>query len=379
MKDLKKPDLNDLVNLEEQEAQSDREFINFMISQAVISPKPLPDLSDEQMASLAEEVARFSGFLPDGFTTEGLPPQEVFHLLRDNVRSYLESLQVKWDYGSLVPPIVQLAQTVQENWLTSGLRQSTLNLVDNMNSTFAESLSKLLAPLTEMQRQIADACREFARLVPNWVVEYAQDDAFVKSGWWAIPTLPTSLRATALECYRETGERGLSKTLLRYYRTNGCAELKATIESWMDQPGFLLRQKIVRQALGAHVRGQYFLTVPVLFAQVESLCLEAIAWIPKLKNKNRLRKEHVERLCEVLYAASNVSPRGFMEQTAATFDGGELRRREATIGVFRDEVLHGQCLDYGTQLNSLKLFLMLDTLHYLLGRFLEENDGADAK
>lgn len=117
---------------------------------------------------------------------------------------------------------------------------------------------------------------------------------------------------------------------------------------------FPTRAKAIIAAFDAHRRGEYYLSIPVFFAQTEGICKEIIG-IPFFSVKKgkpittswasaREQDDYVNLLLKPL------------------IEVGESRRIQEMgkpSGANRHDVLHGDSLDYGTKVNSYKAFSLL--------------------
>jgi hypothetical protein len=120
---------------------------------------------------------------------------------------------------------------------------------------------------------------------------------------------------------------------------------------------FPARAHILRAAALAHHEGKYELSVPILLIQVEGMCVEVLgrklfstkAGVPQTKSATEALVD--DALSEVIFLPLR--------------EANGLTASEATRGNWPDspnrhEILHGQSVDYATELNSLKALSLLD-------------------
>jgi hypothetical protein len=118
---------------------------------------------------------------------------------------------------------------------------------------------------------------------------------------------------------------------------------------------FPSRTKAIVAAFDAHRKGEYFLSIPVFFAQTEGICKEIIGsrffTVKKgMPTTTSWASAHQERDD---YVSLLLSP---------LIEVGEARRIQEMgkpSGANRHDVLHGDSLDYGTKVNSSKAFSLL--------------------
>lgn len=136
------------------------------------------------------------------------------------------------------------------------------------------------------------------------------------------------------------------------------------------------REKILRAAFAAHLRGEFELSVPVLLAQSDGACLDLTGYHFFIKESGKPKAARyvadVERdafsiamlipLQRVLPINASESDRNRMVQDRGLPSWQELNRHL---------VLHGESFDYGTQTNSLKA---VSLINYLVGFLGKAND-----
>lgn len=127
------------------------------------------------------------------------------------------------------------------------------------------------------------------------------------------------------------------------------------------------RATIVRQAAQAHVDGNYSLTVPVFFAQADGVCsqrLQKYIFISGRGNSENIKPVAEAKVEELLgkdglfEMLDLVMWLPFKDKQPVALTKG-TRATIGYTGLNRNDVLHGDSLDYGTKTNSLKAFSML--------------------
>lgn len=134
------------------------------------------------------------------------------------------------------------------------------------------------------------------------------------------------------------------------------------------------RAAIVRQAAQAHIAGNYALTVPVFFAQADGVCsqrLQKYIFISGRGNSENIMPVAEAKVAELLdkeglfEMLDLVMWLPFKDKQPVALTKG-TRATIGYTGLNRNDVLHGDALDYGTKTNSLKAFSMLSHVTALL-------------
>lgn len=149
------------------------------------------------------------------------------------------------------------------------------------------------------------------------------------------------------------------------------------------------REFAIRPAVAAHMRGEYALSVPMFFSQADGICAATVGKhifsgrpggaghisslaMEEISRLNLESEEHGDKLFSLLEIAL-WNPLAEPQPIAYN----EMRREEAEYsGLNRHCVLHGESLDYATEINSLKAFSLLSYVASLLAG---KKDGAVAE
>jgi hypothetical protein len=117
------------------------------------------------------------------------------------------------------------------------------------------------------------------------------------------------------------------------------------------------RSKILASAFRAHDAGQYELSVPVLMAQVEGMCLEVFG--KKLfatKSDLPVTRDETDRFSQMALSEALLLPLRELNG----FTASEKKRDQWPDTPNRHEVLHGIATDYGTRENSFKTISLME-------------------
>lgn len=123
------------------------------------------------------------------------------------------------------------------------------------------------------------------------------------------------------------------------------------------------REHLVRAAFNAHRRQEYELAIPVLLVQTDGICKEVVNQYLFMKQNKRPRTAiYVEQIAADSYTAALLSP---LAQTLP-ISASESERPEGSNALNRHTVLHGESLNYGSKINSLKAISLINYVAHVL-------------
>lgn len=121
---------------------------------------------------------------------------------------------------------------------------------------------------------------------------------------------------------------------------------------------FTNRSHILASAFNAHNAEQYDLSIPVLMAQVEGMCLEVVGTkLFSTKNGIPVTRAATDRFSQQM-ALSDALLLPFRESNG--FTASKVTRYQWPDTPNRHEVLHGIATDYGTRKNSFKTISLME-------------------
>lgn len=190
-------------------------------------------------------------------------------------------------------------------------------------------------------------------------------------GLWPAPALVPYPFQDIIRRLSEGDSSWARKVLVEHCKPSFLTQLS---EAWWDAPEFTLRKPLLVEAITAHKEGRYVLSIPALLPQIEgivtdwmhaALCETEIPF--RQESKTKLFREALLHLGDRTFAYRRV-----VEATISfILDGPVLasfkRWRDTVDDTFpnRHVVEHGDDAVY-TEENSLKLILLLDTLHFMM-------------
>jgi len=278
------------------------------------------------------------------------------------VGQVVEQLRPSLSFGVQidVSPLLEVWRTVGS---TLDLYRAAYDaLVANYLTSFQEALSRVTFSFRPLLDEISRAqARQLERILRRY-------------HWWPVPGLPPEFYLGILDLVEQGQTRRVNRYICDWFRWNRYRRLGRMVRRWDDNEYFRRRRHIYNQALMAHRRGWYNLTVPALMPLVEGGA------------RDYLQEEHgiTERSGRVAIEEAlnrNIPPSVFREElqqalirflTSSTFadtDCGDVLPSGYELN--RHGVAHSRHLRYGTEANSLRCFLLLETLYQFIADALE--------
>ncbi len=271
-----------------------------------------------------------------------------------------------------------------------------------MNQAFTPMFDKLSGDmrrlsndyLASIQPQLAEA---FNQISQSWQPQFkkiaekidamlkgAEADAEIiaplleKSNLWITPSMPYSLIFDIKELANNNDTRveAVEKVFLQYFEENDWKMLQEMVESWEVSHSFAQRKHIIHDAFDAHKTGKYTLSIPALLPQAEGV-LSSItgkgAGKPyKLFDEtiqqeypdilNNIAKDILLRFATSLY--KGIKPEHFTADKLPLWLKSEGIKESDFMN--RHAILHGIHVNYASKINSLRVFLLLDSLYFLV-------------
>ena len=199
-------------------------------------------------------------------------------------------------------------------------------------------------------------------------------------GWWILPRdINGPVKRQLILLGRKGDRSGIDRFLCSLFSENDAARLKERVEAWFTLPYFADRKEIILDSLEAHKAGKWTLAVPTLLPLADGLMRNVRnRYLRRSKNRNPVIPvkqfvDYYRRKQPKLFGKSFLI---FMhKQIYARFDFDNVA---SPSSVNRHAILHGESIDYPTEANSLKVFLLLDTMTRFI-KVVESRRKAPAK
>lgn len=170
----------------------------------------------------------------------------------------------------------------------------------------------------------------------------------------------------------KTESEQVELAFVAYYEEKDWAELKQVVSSWQSNPYFADRMFIIWDALDAHINSKYILSIPTLLCQIEGIASHIVGKTPGSPQKvipNLIDNESPEFMSSaskdiLIYYVTNITYPGWInfDKFVEWLKTNRLTENQA---LQRHAILHGVQVNYASKTNSLRAFLILDSLYWL--------------
>jgi len=284
--------------------------------------------------------------LPIRLRAQMSPAQEMHEALEKSMQSIIEAQK---SLRKTLEPIL----SQQESWNNiAKMAQFTIRAVD-FQRPIQQFITPAFAQLQKTFLELPLRTREALLLlgVHGW---YFDLDIPFRDLWQLKDALAEGNVTEAEEALIEHFESRLSKIE------------KSVIER------FPHRGHLVRAAFNAHQRQEYELSIPVILAQTDGICKDIFnQYLFMKQNKKPRTAIYIEQIATDAYTAALFSP---LAQTLP-INESKSERTEGSNALNRHAVLHGESLDYGTKINSLKAISLINYITHVLEHVPEKQEG----
>lgn len=262
----------------------------------------------------------------------------------------------------------------------------SIKTLSNWSDNYSKQLESMTASLSLIGKRIAadfatinlsalklSALGIFENL--EKLLDYHEDsaNAFKAAGWVIAPSMNRQIREKVVVLYHQNKTRYISRVILGYYHKNNFEKLKCAVAAWESNPLFSSRMHIFRDALSAHCKGTYTLSVPALLPQIEGVLNEYVKinnLEAKLGSIQKVYKAVIGDMDEYPLPSWAIANTLLYQLQTITFTftdfETEFRKAANNRKATRHTVLHGISINYDKPILSLKAFVLLDALSSLL-------------
>ncbi len=288
-------------------------------------------------------------------------PVVDFKLPAIDTSSWARALDVSNSIVRLVQPVFEvqeaLAKQVQE--MTRGLDDITRRMSADLAAAALSVEQTISLGVFDNLIQLVQAHQDSA-------------EAFKAAGWPIAPSMPPELRERVVAMHKQGKTRYISRTIMGYYQRDNHQHLVETVESWESHPLFASRMHILKDALQAHCRDLYTLSVPALIPQIEGVLNDyvlangLVAKFGKIQQVYKAAIGDVDEYGLSKWVIATTLLYQLQSNTYAFTDfESELKKSVNRRQVTRHTVSHGVALKYDRPIHSLKAFMLLDALSAL--------------
>lgn len=272
-------------------------------------------------------------------------------------------------HAQITPKLVEIAEKSQESIrpiieAQENLKETLKPIIEKKKymDEVVEKLANTIEPILAFRRNIKNIVSPaFENFVKSFEILPGRTRNVLlllgQHGWFLDLEIPLP-GLWELERAFETGDiNKAEQALIEYYKKKlpGIAE-----DLNRDYP---YRTPILNAAFNAHKRGEYELSVPVFLAQADGICQELIGFqLFTKKNKKPVTAVYVEKIVIDTFRSA------FLYPLACTLPISESKGDRGTDfdQLNRHQVIHGESVNYGTEVNSLKAISLLNYVAKIL-------------
>lgn len=312
---------------------------------------------------------------------------------------------------SLRPPMLSLASTsamLAESLrlqmpdlarLAGGIIESTRSISFSIRPAL-DSFTFLLPDtkwITVLTNQINDCFATIPGLLPESFRQFTENlkqrllRAFRRAGLCLAPSMSEDLMYQILDQVETGSLRGVTLLVWNYYARKGHAKLQQTVGRWQTNSEYAKRWSHILAALDSHIRGIYVASMRTLAPEIEGIAMQVVKQ-NSLKETSGSKKGKLNlgaTRSTILRALQKVGDEALITSSSMDitlwvrlesilafikedfcntldFEADYDRIRKGKYRLNRHSLLHGIQVEGFSALNSLRLFIILDTIHDLL-------------
>jgi hypothetical protein len=248
--------------------------------------------------------------------------------------------------------------------------------INKQNEDLALRFSRALAPLQAFNDRLVSTLKVNQDAVARWAQQGAElvqaiqrmvrdlpehmriaCSELADQGWYIDGDFGAGAAGDLVRGFRSGNHEWVNSQLVDDYKQRLPAIKAALFERYPN------RAKVLRAAFAAHERGEYELSVPVFLAQADGICYDVTKQSMFLKSDG---KPAVARYAESFdpdeFHAAVLTPLKRVHPIALS----QKERPKDFNGLNRHQVLHGEAVNYDTELNSFKAISLLSYLEWVL-------------
>jgi hypothetical protein len=202
-----------------------------------------------------------------------------------------------------------------------------------------------------------------------------------KARMWYFPSMPVEIYTGLTSFSKDTTVEQIEQLFIDFYDKNGCKELRLIVTSWFDDSAiYTKRRQIIEDALDSHIAGKFTLSIPALLPQIEGILSDNLGikagklgkLLKSAVSENDLKDAKTFKTLrdDILVSLSAdpffINEEGLGESfTSEKYNDWMKSKGISGIPLNRNTILHGIQIDYGTKANSLRVFFLLDSIHWI--------------
>lgn len=271
------------------------------------------------------------------------------------MRKMMKSLNIdKYTHGTYIESI---------NKANEQAKKFSQLINSSYNQHIQETIEKVLnIEIPVIPKHIVDLAESINKQSKKFQDEFKQTHPKVKEsviaminiGWY--PDIENFAMSALINFKDQLSENNISEVddaLVEYYKDS----LPRTREYLVSKhPN---REEILNTAFEAHTEGNYILSIPVFLAQVDGIAIDTFRKYFFIKQKGSTNPQ-ISQAIDTMDGLSDLALAILIPLQSSQPLIYSLRERgDGFTQLNRHQVLHGESLDYGTELNSYKVISLL--------------------
>lgn len=271
--------------------------------------------------------------------------------------------------GHITPKLIEVGEKLQASIqpiieAQENLKETLKPMIERMKymDEVAENLSKTFEPIRAFRQNIENiispAFKDFTKSFK--VLPERTRNVLLLLGqhcWFFDLDIPLSGLWKLEKAFKAGDINMAEEALMEYYKAKLSDIAKELNREYPN------RTSILNAAFKAHKRGEYELSVPVFLAQADGICQELIGYqLFSKKNKKPVMAEYVDKIAIDTFRSALLYPLACNLPISESKGGRGADFHQLN----RHQVLHGESVDYGTEVNSLKAISLLNYVAKIL-------------
>lgn len=244
-------------------------------------------------------------------------------------------------------------QLEPEKASSKGFLQNLFDVFESINKTIQNIIN------SEGFKLFIESMVVIGKILYDYVIKTAKeaDIILINMGWWILPDWTISEIFNVVSLYKEGKKKEIEKQIISFFDNK---KLNRMLKEWKQNPLLKSRMHILKDAIWAHNKGKYTLSVPALLPQLEGIMVEGLELTGRVPYKE-LKESFEAKLKtpeENFISITKSSGYRIIEKyISEKFEWGQPTNSKA---VGRHTILHGHHTNYNRKKTSLKLILLID-------------------
>lgn len=309
------------------------------------------DSSDNGLNALHQHITQLNkipenlqGQLTSFLESQKVCIRQIILEAQKNTEKYLHHpIDIQQAIKSQFEPFVKQRECLQKTLeAATAYKLSDFSPLTKQIQVYQQSFRNIISPAFE------ELQRSFKELPPK--IQEALL-ALAAQGWY----LDTNMGLSSLWELKEAllnGKISEAEDALVEYFEERIEQIEQSITALFPH-----RAHIIESAFRAHKNEEYYLSIPVFLAQTDGICKEVFdQYLFMKKDKKPQTAVYVEKITMDTLEAALLSPLANTTPIGAS----EHERKEEFSQLNRHTVLHGESLNYGSKVNSLKAVSLIN-------------------